>query len=561
MKCKKEYAVKILAVIMSFVIFNGPIVASTIEIESKEAVENTSNEAEITNEATTDTVNETEETTAVSAQAIEAPTSSSEEAPPIEDDQKKEKEPKSDMMAETWNEYFWWDTINNRGFSYNDDIPFWSGGKSEINTTQGYIELGEPYIFETGWKFLNITFRGEIYSPGDRIYDEIFKGPSYFKETKKYLRYNYEPQLYNVKISYQGLPDEIKETLPEVDPNPILNGTMYTIPAPPKVEGYVAEEFALVWAAPYFMPRMIGSEIYISGGTLSDGISYGYKPIEEVIAQPVISRYIDTEGITIGEESSLTGEIDEEYTTSAKTIPGYTLVKIEGTTSGKFTSKQQEVNYIYIKDDSSNFVGSYVDYADNTVTSITDIERQLKIVKNVNLSLVNFNDNKLKVNVVGTTQQFHLLGTIQTVTKRIQTKNGRIYYVLWIDGKQYMLHSDAFQALPTSSDFTQESDLDEYASVSLDFLGNYLDKINNVNHTISLVNNYNVYDLLKTAGDAAIPPYTGTVTSMGLKDNMFTVTQEFVSSYGIKYYKIMVEGYSYFVNAAAFVIESVKSLF
>lgn len=561
MKCKKEYAVKILAVIMSFVIFNGPIVAGTIEIESKEAVENTSNEAEITNEATTNTVNETEETTVVSAQAIEAPTSSSEEAPPIEDDQKKEKEPKSDMMAETWNEYFWWDTINNRGFSYNDDIPFWSGGKSEINTTQGYIELGDPYIFETGWKFVNITFRGEIYSPGDRIYDEIFKGPSYFKETQKYLRYNYEPQLYNVKISYQGLPDEIKETLPEVDPNPILNGTMYTIPAPPKVEGYVAEEFALVWAAPYFMPRMIGSEIYISGGTLSDGISYGYKPIEKVIAQPVISRYIDTEGITIGEESSLTGEIDEEYTTSTKTIPGYTLVKIEGTTSGKFTSKQQEVNYIYIKDDSSNFVGSYVDYADNTVTSITDIERQLKIVKNVNLSLVNFNDNKLKVNIVGTTQQFHLLGTIQTVTKRIQTKNGRIYYVLWIDGKQYMLHSDAFQALPTSSDFTQESDLDEYASVSLDFLGNYLDKINSVNHTISLVNNYNVYDLLKTAGDAAIPPYTGTVTSMGLKDNMFTVTQEFVSSYGIKYYKIMVEGYSYFVNAAAFVIDSVKSLF
>lgn len=103
--------------------------------------------------------------------------------------------------------------------------------------------------------------------------------------------------------------------------------------------------------------------------------------------------------------------------------------------------------------------------------------------------------------------------------------------------------------------------MDKYASVSLDFLGNYLDKINSVNHTISLVNNYNVYDLLKTDGDAAIPPYTGTVSSMGLKDNVFTVTQEFVSSYGIKYYKIMVEGYSYFVNAAAFVVESIKEFF
>ena len=133
--------------------------------------------------------------------------------------------------------------------------------------------------------------------------------------------------------------------------------------------------------------------------------------------------------------------------------------------------------------------------------------------------------------------------------------------MLWLDGKQYVLHSEAFQALPTSSDFTQESDLDKYASVSLDFLGNYLDKVNNVNHRTSLVNNYNVYDVLKTDGDAAIPPYAGTVSSMGLKDNVFTVTQEFVSSYGIKYYKILIEGYSYFINSAAFIVEAVKSLF
>lgn len=48
---------------------------------------------------------------------------------------------------------------------------------------------------------------------------------------------------------------------------------------------------------------------------------------------------------------------------------------------------------------------------------------------------------------------------------------------------------------------------------------------------------------------------------MGLKDNVFTVTQEFVSSYGIKYYKILIEGYSYFINSAAFIVEAVKSLF
>lgn len=134
---------------------------------------------------------------------------------------------------------------------------------------------------------------------------------------------------------------------------------MYTIPAPPKVDSY------------------------ISGGTYRDKIEYVYKPEEKLEVQPVVIRYIDTDGNAIMEETSMIGEFNEENITSAKTIPGYTLIKIEVITNGKFTLKQQEVNYVYIKDDPSNFVGSYVDYGENTVTSITDIERQLKIVKKV----------------------------------------------------------------------------------------------------------------------------------------------------------------------------------
>ena len=91
----------------------------------------------------------------------------------------------------------------------------------------------------------------------------------------------------------------------------------------------------MVWTAPFFMPRMIGSETYISGGTLSDEISYGYKPEDELIAQPIIVHYLDINGNTINEEDSIIGGIDEDYTISAKTIPGYTLVKTEGATSGK----------------------------------------------------------------------------------------------------------------------------------------------------------------------------------------------------------------------------------
>lgn len=560
MKYKNEYVSKGLLILIALTLFINPVAASATGNEQSSTEESTSENTEGTLHSESTTVNESEEViSSQDTQRSTESTTSSSGATAAENNQEIKKDTKQDMWAATWNEYYWWDTVHNEHFTFNDDIPFSEGGLSMINTTQGYIELAEPYIFDTGWRFVNITFKGQVYSAGDRIYDDIFLGHTSFDETTKYLRFNYEPLHFNVKIIYEGLPKDIAETLPAFDPNPILSGEMYTIPEAPEVEGYVSADYVKIPTVPYRDERKIGSQFYVSGGTIRDKFYYVYEPKAE--PQPVISYYLDTEGNPIADETSIIGEIDEEYTTTAQTIPGYTLVKVEGNTSGKYTAAQQEVRYIYLKDSPDNFEGSYIDYAENTVTSINDIDRQLKIVKNANLSLVTYENNKLTSKVVGSTQQANLVGTVHTVSKRIQTKNGRVYYMFTIDGKQYILHSDAFQALPTSSDFTQESDLDKYANVSLDFLGNYLDKINSVNHTISLVNNYNVYDLLKTDGDVAIPPYTGTVASLGLQGSVYTVNQEFVSSNGIKYYRILVDGYSYFINAAAFIIETVQSIF
>lgn len=557
MKYKNEYVLKGLLLLTILLLINHPVKAHATENEQSSTIESTEGIAH--SESTT--VDESEEaaSTQSTQTSTEAATTSSSETTVEKNNQENKKDTEQDMWAMTWNEYYWWDTVHNEHFTFNDDIPFSEGGISMINTTQGYIELAEPYIFDTGWRFVNITFKGQVYSAGDRIYDDLFLGRRSLDETQKYLRFNYEPLQFNVGIIYEGLPKDIVETLPKFDPTPILSGEMYTIPEAPEVEGYVSADYVKIPTVPYREERKIGSQFYVSGGTIRDKFYYVYEPKAE--PQPVISYYLDTEGNPIADEVPILGEIDEEYTTTAQTIPGYTLVKVEGNTSGKYTAVQQEVRYIYLKDSPDNFEGSYIDYAENTVTNINDIDRQLKIVKNANLSLVSYENGKLTSKVIGSTQQSNLVGTVHTVTKRIQTKNGRVYYMLTIDGKQYILHSDAFQALPTSSNFTQESDLDKYANVSLDFLGNYLDKINSVNHTISLVNNYNVYDLLKTDGDAAIPPYTGTVASLGLQDSVFTVNQEFVSSNGIKYYRILVDGYSYFINAAAFIIETVQSLF
>ncbi|EOH94139.1 MucBP domain-containing protein [Enterococcus pallens] len=555
MKNKKEYVSKGLLLLMILLFSTSPIVVNAVGTgQSSSTTEETFN-------SKSTTVSESEEVIASQAtqENTESATTDSSEAEVIDDNQVSKKDADYEMISSITTETFWWDTVHNKNFRYNSDIPPNDAGYCTTNHTQGYLELSDTRKFDVGWKFINITFKGEVYSPGDRIYDEMFLGNPNTEELQKHLRYNFEPLLFNVQISYQGLPSDVVETLPKFDPNPVLSETMYTIPEAPEVEGYVSADYVWFRTSPYDMRVKIGDQISVSGGTISDRFIYIYEP--KVEAQPVVSYYLDTEGNPLADEASTLGEIDEEYTTTAKTIPGYTLVKVEGNTSGKYTAAQQEVRYIYLKDSPGNFDGSYIDYAENTVTSINDVERQLKIVKNANLSLVSYENNKLTSKVIGSTQQANLVGTVQTVSKRIQTENGRVYYMMTIDGKQYILHSNAFQALPTSSDFEQESDLDKYANVSLDFVGNYLDKINSVNHTISLVNNYNVYDLLKTDGDAAIPPYTGTVSSLGLKDSVFTVNQEFVSNNGIKYYRILVEGYSYFINAAAFVIETVQSMF
>lgn len=553
MKYKNEYVLKGLLLLTILLLINHPVKAHATENEQSSTIESTEGIAH--SESTT--VDESEEaaSTQSTQTSTEAATTSTDE------DQENGEEAEWERISSVTTQSFWWDTVHEKNFRFNSDIPPYDAGDCITNHTKGYMDLSDTTKFKVGWRFINITFKGKVYSPGDRIYDDMFFDEKHtsIEVLQKHLRYNFEPLLFNVQISYEGLPADIVETLPKFDPTPILSGEMYTIPEAPEIEGYVSADYVMFRTSPYDMPTKIGSQIYVSGGTISDRFYYVYEPKAE--PQPVISYYLDTEGNSIADEVPILGEIDEEYTTTAQTIPGYTLVKVEGNTSGKYTAVQQEVRYIYLKDSPDNFEGSYIDYAENTVTNINDIDRQLKIVKNANLSLVSYENGKLTSKVIGSTQQSNLVGTVHTVTKRIQTKNGRVYYMLTIDGKQYILHSDAFQALPTSSDFTQESDLDKYANVSLDFLGNYLDKINSVNHTISLVNNYNVYDLLKTDGDAAIPPYTGTVASLGLQNSVFTVNQEFVSSNGIKYYRILVDGYSYFINAAAFIIETVQSLF
>ncbi|EGT8061187.1 LPXTG cell wall anchor domain-containing protein [Listeria monocytogenes] len=87
-----------------------------------------------------------------------------------------------------------------------------------------------------------------------------------------------------------------------------------------------------------------------ANGTFSTNpqtVTYTYT--KDPIAQPVTVNYIDTDGKTIAPTETLSGNIGENYTTTAKTIQGYTLTTTPANAKGTFSTEPQIINYIYEK--------------------------------------------------------------------------------------------------------------------------------------------------------------------------------------------------------------------
>lgn len=87
-----------------------------------------------------------------------------------------------------------------------------------------------------------------------------------------------------------------------------------------------------------------------ANGTFSTNpqtVTYTYT--KDPIAQPVTVNYIDADGKTIAPTETLSGNIGENYTTTAKTIQGYTLTTTPANAKGTFSTEPQIINYIYEK--------------------------------------------------------------------------------------------------------------------------------------------------------------------------------------------------------------------
>lgn len=75
---------------------------------------------------------------------------------------------------------------------------------------------------------------------------------------------------------------------------------------------------------------------------------------DPILAKEVTVNYQDELGAKISETEVLTGEIGETYTTVAKTIDGYTLIKSPINASGIFNENPQTVTYVSITKQPNN---------------------------------------------------------------------------------------------------------------------------------------------------------------------------------------------------------------
>nr|WP_311772750.1 MucBP domain-containing protein [Listeria seeligeri] len=107
------------------------------------------------------------------------------------------------------------------------------------------------------------------------------------------------------------------------------------------------------------------------GGNIN--LQVPFKKIAEVQAgADVTVKYVDADGNELAPEATLSGNVDADYTSEAKTIEGWTLKETPANATGTFSDEAQTVTYVYEKNADNSVTSTPVDPAetDDNNTSI-----------------------------------------------------------------------------------------------------------------------------------------------------------------------------------------------
>ncbi len=451
-----------------------------------------------------------------------------------------------DLVAASSSENYWWDTIHNQYFTRQYDYIGSTGNSVKINTTQGWLYLNEAEELE-GWEFVDVEYQGQHYQPNEKIYSDNFKN---LRGLVEGLKINMKPLMFNLKIAYEGIPEEISKNLPQYETQ--LSGSQYTVHEAPDLTSYGYQTDNRIWMYStnyYGVYYSLGETVWIGGGTLANRIQYNYSPIE--VAQPLTVKYLDVDGNPISAETVVQGELNAPYSQQALSLPGYSLVEIIGNETGVFSTTPLELTYVYKEDKNENFTNISIDNSNNFITSFEDSDLELTISLNYNLYRLYYTYDNFAVNRVGTTASANLIGKKVKVLKRIVTTNGSIYLLFNIDGVQYIVHSAALRG-DSSATVTTTASLEQYSSVSLDVKGNYLTSLSEVTKNVQLINNYNVYNLGQTGGSSDLSPFVSTSQASNYIGRIFSIRAEATSANNNRYYIISDGDIEYLININAF---------
>ena len=108
----------------------------------------------------------------------------------------------------------------------------------------------------------------------------------------------------------------------------------------------------------------------VKGGMQYDNGTWSTIQDETPVEGTVIVKYVDENGNSIATQTTKTGAVGTSYTTSAKTIDGYTLKTTPSNASGNFTSGTTTVTYVYSKNNDVSEGTVIVKYVDEDGNSI-----------------------------------------------------------------------------------------------------------------------------------------------------------------------------------------------
>ncbi|WP_172825252.1 MucBP domain-containing protein [Levilactobacillus zymae] len=111
---------------------------------------------------------------------------------------------------------------------------------------------------------------------------------------------------------------------------------------------------------------------YLTGAYKEEGIVYFAAVQPYVLYDSAVTvHYQDEQGRQLAADRVLYGNVGDDYTTEQAVIDGYTFKQVNGNATGKFTDTDQEVTYVYTKDQAAQGTVT-VHYVDEAGTALAD---------------------------------------------------------------------------------------------------------------------------------------------------------------------------------------------